>query len=84
MPPSPSKPISASYVDLARVVGGHEVLAPRLDPLHGPAELHRGQRHEDVLRVELAADAEAAADVDLGEPERAQRDAEDRARGSCG
>src|SRR6266404_3176411 len=26
--------------DLARVVGGHEVLAPALDPLHGPAERH--------------------------------------------
>ena len=64
--------------DLAGVVGGHEVLAPALDPLHRPPQLERGQRHQDVLRVQLTAHAEAAADVDLGEPQRARREAEDR------
>ena len=64
--------------DLTRVVGRHEVLAPALDPLHGPPELQGGERHQDVLGVELTAHSEAAAHVDLGEPQRAQRDAEDR------
>ena len=69
--------------DLARVVGRHEVLAPALDPLDRPAELHGGERHQDVLGIELAAHAEAAADVDLGEPERARRACRRSARGSC-
>ena len=52
----------------AGVVGGDEVLRPVLDPPHGPADAEGEQRDEDVLGVELAAGAEAAADVDLDEP----------------
>ena len=44
----------------------------------GRPSFMRGQRHQDVLRVQLAAHAEAAAHVHLGEPQRARRDAEDR------
>ena len=53
---------------LARVVRGHEVLGAILDPLHGAAEPLRRERDQDVLGIELAAHAEAAADVDLDEP----------------
>ena len=61
--------------DLAGVVGRGQVLAPALHPPHGTIDLEGGQRNQDVLGVELAADAEAPSDVDLGEPERARRHA---------
>ena len=54
-------------VHLPRVVGGHQVLAPVLDPLDRPTELHGGVGHQVVFRVELAADSEAAAHVGLHE-----------------
>jgi hypothetical protein len=63
--------------DLARVVGRHEVLAAALDPLDGPAEHPGGERDQDVFGIKLAPHAEAAADIDLGEPERARGQAED-------
>ena len=63
---------------LARVVRRDEVLAALLDPADGPAELQRGERDEDVLGIELAPGAEAAAHVHLGEAQRAGRDSEDR------
>ena len=50
---------------LARVVGRHQVLAPVLDPFDRPAEAHRGEADQHILGVELAADAEAAADIAL-------------------
>ena len=49
----------------AGVVHRHQVLAAVLDPLHRPPDMARGERNEEVLRVELAARAEAAADVVL-------------------
>ena len=52
----------------ARVVRRDEMLRAILDPLHRAAETERGERDEHVLGIELAADAEAAADVDLHEP----------------
>ena len=52
----------------ARVVRRDEMLSAILDPLHRAAETERGERDEHVLGIELAADAEAAADVDLHEP----------------
>jgi hypothetical protein len=52
---------------LARVVGGHQVLAAVLDPLDGTVQAHGRPRHDQVLRVELAAHAEAAADLQLHE-----------------
>ena len=75
----------ADAVDLvARMVGGDEMLAPVLDPLDRPAEAERGERHEHVLRVELAADAEAAADMALVEMEPLERQAEQRGELPCG
>jgi len=60
------------------VVGGDEVLAPVLDPLHGPVQLHRRPGDEDLLRVahhDLGAEATADVggdhpDVLLGQPQQ--------------
>ena len=51
----------------AGVVGGQEVLAAVLDPAHRPAEPARQVGNEEVLGIELAAGAEAAAHVALDE-----------------
>ena len=50
---------------LARVIGGDQMLAPVLDPFHRPAEPQRGEADQHVLGIELAANAEAAADMAL-------------------
>src|SRR5207244_2606485 len=51
-------------VDLvARMRGGEEVLAAVLDPAHGPPELAGEEGDQEVLGVDVALDAEAAADV---------------------
>ena len=50
---------------LARMIGGDQVLAPVLDPFHRPAEPQRRDADQHVLGIELAADAEAAADMAL-------------------
>ncbi len=50
---------------LPRVVHGHQVFAPILDPLHRPPDVTRRERDEKILGVELAARPEAAADVIL-------------------
>ena len=55
---------------LARVVQRDEVLVPVLDPLDRAPRPHGQPGHEEVLGVELAAGAEAAADVGLDEPHR--------------
>ena len=52
-------------VGLARVRDRHEMLAPVLDPFHRMAELARREGDQKILRIELAARAEAAADVVL-------------------
>jgi hypothetical protein len=63
---------------LARVVRRHQALPAILDPPDRTAELHGRKWHQDVLRVELAAHAEAAAHIHLGQAQSAQRDPEDR------
>ena len=50
---------------LARVVGRQQVLAPVFDPFHGKPEPHRGEGDQEVLGIELAANAEAPAHVVL-------------------
>jgi hypothetical protein len=50
---------------LARVVGADQVLAPVLDPFDRAPEPQRRDADQHVLRIELAADAEAAADMRL-------------------
>ncbi len=61
---------------LPRVVGRHQVLATILDPLHRPAQAHRRPRHHEVLGIELAAHAEAAAHLELEEVDQVLRMAE--------
>ncbi len=48
---------------LARMVGGHQVLTPVLDPFDRPREPHCREADEKILRVELAADAEPATGI---------------------
>ena len=62
---------------VARMRRRHHVLAPVLDPLHGPPRRHRGRRDQQVFRIAIGLGPEAAADVgrdhaDLvgGQPER--------------
>ena len=52
-------------VDLARVIGRHQMLAAILDPFDRAADMARRERDEKILGIELAAHAEAAADVEL-------------------
>ena len=75
----------ADVVDLvARVVRGDEMLAPVLDPLDRPAEAKRAERDQHVLGIDLAADAEAAADMALVEMQLLERQAEERGKLPCG
>ena len=52
-------------IGLARVIRAEQVLASVLDPFHRPVELARRERNQVVLGIELAAHAEAAADIGL-------------------
>jgi hypothetical protein len=61
---------------LAGVIGGDQMLAPVLDPLHRPAEPHGDDADQHVLRIELATDAEAAAHVRFVHVNRGGREAE--------
>ena len=56
--------------DVAGVVGGGQMLPAVLDPFHGTADVPRGERDEEILRIELAAHTEAAADVVLDHADR--------------
>ena len=47
------------------MVRGDQVLAAVLDPFHRAVELSRRERNQEIFRVELAAHAEATADVGL-------------------
>ncbi len=47
------------------MIDRHQVFAAVLGPLHRPADMPRRERDEKILRIELAARAEAAADVVL-------------------
>ena len=58
------------------MIGGEQMLAPILDPLHRPAAEARRERDQEVLRIELAARAEAAADVVLHHADGAFRQTE--------
>ena len=58
---------------LARMVGGDEMLVPVLDPFDRPAEPQRGEADQHVLGIELAAHAEAAADMALEQMDARQR-----------
>src|ERR1700733_1010202 len=47
------------------MIGGHQMLATVFDPFDRPAEAERAEADQHVLRINLAAYAEAAADVAL-------------------
>ena len=69
-------------VDLLAVVArGGEVLAPPLDPLHGPPEAEGDGRHEELLVIDGALRAEAAAHVGGEHPHLLGRDPEDHGHG---
>src|SRR6516165_8785939 len=55
---------------LAGVVGGHQVLAPVLDPLDRAPEAQCSEGDQYILGIELAADAEAAADMAFAQMHR--------------
>jgi hypothetical protein len=48
---------------IALLVRGQKILAPVLDPFHGPSEPHRGGSDVHVLGIERTFGPEAAADV---------------------
>ena len=48
---------------LARLIGRHQVLAAILDPFHRAAQPQRRDADQNVLRIDFAAHAEAAADM---------------------
>jgi hypothetical protein len=52
---------------LPGVVARAQMLLAVLAPRHGPAQPDRAERNQEVLRIELAAGAEAAAHVQLDE-----------------
>ena len=69
-------------VDLLAVVArGGEVLAPPLDPLHGPPEAEGDGRHEELLVIDGALRAEAAPHVGGEHPHLLGRDPEDHGHG---
>jgi hypothetical protein len=69
---------------LTRMVGGKQMLAPILDPFDRSAQLHRREADQHILRVELAAHAEAATDMDLVQMQRARAALEHAAQGIAG
>ena len=52
-------------IDFARMVGCGQVLAAVFDPFHRPTDMAGCERDEKILRVEFAAHAKTAANVDL-------------------
>ena len=62
--------------DVARVVGRHQVFLAVLDPFDRAARAAARDRNQVVLGVELAARAEAAADIELDQLDRGVRQAE--------
>src|SRR5579871_6983785 len=57
-------PELAAQVRGAAVMIADDGLAARADPAHRPAGLLRSQHDGEEFRIDLVADAEAAADVD--------------------
>ena len=58
---------------LARLVGAHEMLAPILDPFHRTLEAQGGDEDQNVLGVDLAANAETPAHMIFEEVQRCRR-----------
>ena len=58
-------------IGLARVVHRDQVLAPVLEPADRASDMPGGKRDQEVLGIELAAGAEAAADIVLDQVDMA-------------
>ena len=78
IPPWASNPISSSYATSRAWFADIRFSRRSSIQRTGRPSSQGGEGHEDVLGVELAAHAEAAAHVHLGEAERPGRQAEDR------
>ena len=52
---------------LTGMIGGDQMLAPVLEPFHRPAESQRGETHQYVLGIKLAANSESAAHMAFDE-----------------
>src|SRR5215831_13624903 len=61
---------------LARVIGRHQVLAAIFQPLDRSSEAHRRDKNEYILRIDLSAHAEAAADMSFVKMKRGRAAAE--------
>ena len=61
---------------LARMIGGDQMLAAILDPFDRPLQAQRGDADQHVLRIDLAANAEAAADMPFKKVHRRRTAAE--------
>ena len=61
---------------LARMIGGDEMLVAVLDPFDRPREPQRREADQHVFRIELAAHAEAAADMAFEQMDGGERPAE--------
>ena len=59
---------------LAALVGGHKVFLAVLDPLDRACETPRGQQHQQVLGIELAANPEPAPDMALEQVDALRRE----------
>ena len=68
---------------LARMGDRHEMLAAVLDPFHRPAEFAGREGDQEILRIELAARAKAAADVVLDIVDRLFRQIHHRRHGAA-
>ena len=83
MVPSRSSAISRSHSVSREWRDRHEMLAAVLDPFHRPAELAGGERDQEILRIEFAARAEAAADVVFDIVDRRLRQPHHRRHGAA-
>src|ERR1700746_1069922 len=54
---------ASMMVRLARMVGGHQMLAPILDPFDRPLQSHGGDTNKKIFGIELASDSEPAAGI---------------------
>src|SRR5258706_5762150 len=61
---------------LARMIGGEQILAPGLDPSDLPPPQTRGERDQEIFRIEFAARAEGSADGVLDQRYRVFGEAE--------
>src|SRR5438445_10529625 len=62
------------------MTGAYQVLAPVLDPLDRALQPARQERNQQVFRVDVSLEAEAAADIERNTPYARLRELPDRGR----